>query len=100
MPVINAVLSLETETQARERCLEEKINRGTEAARAAVEMGERDGAICAGNSAYGKTTSSAAGSRPISFLARPPWRRRAGKDGGVLGVLPGEAQRAGVRPAA
>jgi 6,7-dimethyl-8-ribityllumazine synthase len=40
VPVINAVLSLETEAQARERCLEEEINRGTEAARAAVSMGE------------------------------------------------------------
>ena len=40
VPVINAVLSLETEQQARERCLEKKINRGTEAARAAVTVGE------------------------------------------------------------
>jgi len=40
VPVINAVLSLETEAQARERCLEDEINRGTEAARAAVSMGE------------------------------------------------------------
>ncbi|HVF70979.1 MAG TPA: 6,7-dimethyl-8-ribityllumazine synthase [Chthoniobacterales bacterium] len=40
IPVINAVLSLETETQARERCLGSKINRGTEAARAAVTVGE------------------------------------------------------------
>jgi 6,7-dimethyl-8-ribityllumazine synthase len=38
VPVIHAVLSLENENQARERCLEDKINRGTEAARAAVEM--------------------------------------------------------------
>jgi 6,7-dimethyl-8-ribityllumazine synthase len=38
IPVINAVLSLETEAQARERCLGAKINRGTEAARAAVEV--------------------------------------------------------------
>jgi 6,7-dimethyl-8-ribityllumazine synthase len=38
VPVINVVLSLDNETQARERCLEDKINRGTEAARAAVEI--------------------------------------------------------------
>ncbi|HEY1770372.1 MAG TPA: 6,7-dimethyl-8-ribityllumazine synthase [Chthoniobacterales bacterium] len=38
VPVIHAVLSLKTEQQARERCLEDKINRGTEAARAAVEI--------------------------------------------------------------
>ncbi len=38
VPVINVVLSFESETQARERCLENRINRGTEAARAAVEI--------------------------------------------------------------
>jgi 6,7-dimethyl-8-ribityllumazine synthase len=38
IPVINAVLSLETEEQAQERCLGSKINRGTEAARAAIEI--------------------------------------------------------------
>ncbi len=38
VPIINAVLSLDNETQARERCLKNKINRGTEAARAAVEI--------------------------------------------------------------
>ena len=38
VPVINAVLALENEEQARERCLEKKINRGIEAARAAVEI--------------------------------------------------------------
>jgi 6,7-dimethyl-8-ribityllumazine synthase len=38
VPVINAVLSLESEAQARERCLEDQINRGTEAARAAVQI--------------------------------------------------------------
>src|SRR5438128_6695845 len=36
VPVINVVLSFDTEDQARARCLESKINRGTEAARAAV----------------------------------------------------------------
>jgi 6,7-dimethyl-8-ribityllumazine synthase len=40
VPVINAVLSFENENQARERCLGEKINRGTEAARAAVEIAD------------------------------------------------------------
>jgi 6,7-dimethyl-8-ribityllumazine synthase len=38
VPVINAVLSFEDEGQARERCLEVRINRGTEAARAAVDI--------------------------------------------------------------
>ena len=38
IPVINAVLSVENDAQAHERCLGEEINRGTEAARAAVEM--------------------------------------------------------------
>ena len=37
-PVINAVLSFDDEDQARERCLENEINRGAEAARAAVEI--------------------------------------------------------------
>jgi 6,7-dimethyl-8-ribityllumazine synthase len=38
VPVINVVLSFDNETQARERCLENKINRGAEAARTAVEI--------------------------------------------------------------
>jgi 6,7-dimethyl-8-ribityllumazine synthase len=38
VPVINVVLSFDNEIQASERCLENKINRGTEAARAAVEI--------------------------------------------------------------
>jgi 6,7-dimethyl-8-ribityllumazine synthase len=38
VPVINVVLSFDNEDQARERCLENRINRGTEATRAAVEM--------------------------------------------------------------
>jgi len=38
IPVINVVLSFDNESQARARCLEKKINRGTEAARAAVEI--------------------------------------------------------------
>ena len=38
VPVINVVLSFANEDQARVRCLENRINRGTEAARAAVEI--------------------------------------------------------------
>lgn len=38
VPVINVVLSFNNEDQARERCLGNRINRGTEAARAAVEI--------------------------------------------------------------
>lgn len=38
VPVLNAVLSLSSEAHAQERCLEDRINRGTEAARAAVEV--------------------------------------------------------------
>ena len=38
VPVINVVLSFDNEHQARERCLENRINRGAEAARAAMEI--------------------------------------------------------------
>ncbi len=38
VPVINVVLSFDNEDQASERCLENRINRGTEAARAAMEI--------------------------------------------------------------
>ena len=38
VPVINVVLSFDNQDQARARCLENRINRGTEGARAAVEM--------------------------------------------------------------
>ncbi len=40
VPVINVVLSFDNENQARARCLENEINRGTEAARAAVEIAD------------------------------------------------------------
>jgi 6,7-dimethyl-8-ribityllumazine synthase len=38
VPVINCVHTFAKELDARERCLEDKINRGTEAARAAIEI--------------------------------------------------------------
>jgi 6,7-dimethyl-8-ribityllumazine synthase len=38
IPVINCVHTFSSETDAQERCLEDRINRGTEAARAAIEM--------------------------------------------------------------
>ena len=38
VPVINVVLSFDNEDQARERCLENRLTRGTEAARAAVKI--------------------------------------------------------------
>src|SRR5437667_4030147 len=38
IPVINCVHTFTKELDARERCLEDKINRGTEAARAAIEI--------------------------------------------------------------
>ena len=38
VPVIHGVLCVENETQAQERCLQQEMNRGTEAARAAVQI--------------------------------------------------------------
>lgn len=38
VPVINCVHTFSSKIDARVRCLEEKINRGTEAARAAIEI--------------------------------------------------------------
>ncbi len=38
VPVINVVLSFDNKRQARDRCLKNTINRGTEAARVAVEI--------------------------------------------------------------
>jgi 6,7-dimethyl-8-ribityllumazine synthase len=38
VPVVNVVLSFNNKRQARDRCIKDTINRGTEAARAAVEI--------------------------------------------------------------
>jgi 6,7-dimethyl-8-ribityllumazine synthase len=38
VPVINCVHTFSNEIDAQERCLEDRINRGTEAARAAIEI--------------------------------------------------------------
>ena len=38
IPIVNVVLSVDNELQARERCLEKEMNRGIEAARAAISI--------------------------------------------------------------
>lgn len=38
VPVINVVLSFDNDQQAQERCLKDRINRGSEAARTAVDI--------------------------------------------------------------
>ncbi|MBV9656921.1 MAG: 6,7-dimethyl-8-ribityllumazine synthase [Verrucomicrobia bacterium] len=40
VPIIHQVLSVKDEAQARVRCLEDKFNRGTEAARAAITVSQ------------------------------------------------------------
>jgi 6,7-dimethyl-8-ribityllumazine synthase len=45
LPVIHEVLLVKNAEQARVRCLEEEINRGTEAARVAAQMVQTLGAL-------------------------------------------------------
>src|SRR4029077_4582531 len=99
VPVINAVLSFDDENQARARCLENEINRGPEAARAAVEIANVISKVRT-NKGYGQTATRARSGHPISLLARSSTWRDSRTDGRFLGILSDETERARICPAA